>query len=193
MDPSKRCRATSNRTGEQCARARVPGSTVCSTHGGSTPQVRAAAERRVQEQQAVEVARRRVSADDLARFSDPISALEFCVGYSHALAVRLAGLVDELPDDRLRYTAKNGEHLRGEVVAAQKALDQLRAVSVDALKLGIDARRPRMQQETADLLDHALNLALQEAGIGWDRMEAARKMFGKHMNQLITERRAASQ
>jgi hypothetical protein len=87
-----------------------------------------------------------MSAHDLARFSDPISALEFAVGYSHALAARLAELVDALPDDRLRYQAKNGEHIRSEVTAMRKALDQVRLVSVDALKLGIDARRPRMQQ-----------------------------------------------
>jgi hypothetical protein len=126
MDPSKQCVAMAKRTGRRCERPRVPGTTVCRLHGGAAPQARAAGQRRVQEAGALEAARRRMSADDLARFSDPVAALEFAVGYSHALAVRLGALVDEIPDSRLRYENKTGEHLRGEVTAMQKALDTLR-------------------------------------------------------------------
>ena len=41
MDESKRCTATSKRTGQRCGLARIPGTTVCTKHGGAAPQVRA--------------------------------------------------------------------------------------------------------------------------------------------------------
>src|SRR2546423_13437131 len=50
MDESKRCTATSKRTGRRCGLARIPGTTVCAKHGGAAPQVRAAAARRGAEQ-----------------------------------------------------------------------------------------------------------------------------------------------
>jgi hypothetical protein len=63
----------------------------------------------------------------------------------------------------------------------QKALDTLRGAAVDALKLGIDARRAQIQQETVDKLDRALALALTEAGVGYDRIGDARRLFAERL------------
>lgn len=46
MDP-RRCHATSKQSGEQCKRWAIPGGTVCAMHGGKTPQVARAAQRRL--------------------------------------------------------------------------------------------------------------------------------------------------
>jgi len=43
------CTAKSSRTGQRCRKAAIRGGTVCLTHGGSAPQVREAARRRLQE------------------------------------------------------------------------------------------------------------------------------------------------
>lgn len=40
------CSARSKRSGERCRRRTAPGATVCATHGGSAPQVKAKAEQR---------------------------------------------------------------------------------------------------------------------------------------------------
>lgn len=45
---SRRCRAT-NSKGEPCKKWAIVGGTVCDTHGGSSPQVRAAAMTRIQQ------------------------------------------------------------------------------------------------------------------------------------------------
>jgi hypothetical protein len=130
MDDARRCTAT-NRRGERCGKWAIRGGTVCLAHGGAAGQVRDAAARRVQEQRAMEVAQRTVPRMDLSRYSDPVRALEFAVSYSHALAERLAGLVEQIPDRELAC--------RGEVVAAMKALADLRAAAVDSLRIGLDA------------------------------------------------------
>lgn len=46
-DPSRRCTATSSRTGERCKRQAILGGTVCASHGGRAPQVQRAAARRL--------------------------------------------------------------------------------------------------------------------------------------------------
>lgn len=48
----KRCTATAKRSGERCQRAAIPGGKVCIKHGGTAPQVKAAAERRLAEARA---------------------------------------------------------------------------------------------------------------------------------------------
>lgn len=54
----EQCTAKSTRTGQRCQRAPIKGSTVCPTHGGRAPNVKAAAKRRIAEQKlAAEVVR----------------------------------------------------------------------------------------------------------------------------------------
>src|SRR5712691_8054800 len=107
-----RCTATVRSTGERCKRRPHPGAVVCVMHGAAAPQVKDAAARRVQEAKALALAKRSVGEVDLAQFSDPFEALEFAVSYSHALALRLAKIVEALPDADLRYRGKIGEQLR---------------------------------------------------------------------------------
>lgn len=44
---NRRCSARSSRTGERCRRPPIQGGTVCPSHGGSAPQVRAKAGERL--------------------------------------------------------------------------------------------------------------------------------------------------
>jgi hypothetical protein len=139
---------------------------VCRAHGAGAPQVRAAAERRLQEQQAAEAARRTVGSVDLSQYADPYDALEWAMSYSYALAARLAALVEAIPDDQLRYRGKIGEQLRGEITAVQTALRDLRQGATDAAKLGLAERRVAIREQTADMLMRALDLTLAKAGLG---------------------------
>jgi hypothetical protein len=47
LRPAVRCRAHSARTGKPCAKFAIKGGAVCTTHGGSAPQVIRAAQRRL--------------------------------------------------------------------------------------------------------------------------------------------------
>lgn len=46
---SQRCGAHSKRTRKRCGQWAIPGGTVCKWHGGGAPQVKAAAEKRLEE------------------------------------------------------------------------------------------------------------------------------------------------
>jgi hypothetical protein len=56
MHGPNRCTATAKGTGERCRRAAIRGGTVCVKHGGSSPPVRAAANRRLEEREAATAA-----------------------------------------------------------------------------------------------------------------------------------------
>ena len=125
MDESKRCTATAKRTGERCTRARVPGSTVCALHGAKAPQVRDAAERRVAESQAREVAAR-VDVDPAKFDGNPFAALRDLLRRDQIELERFARLVGRLSDDELVYTNRSGtEQIRAALLAYRDERDAL--------------------------------------------------------------------
>lgn len=73
--PPLRCKATVKRTGQQCRRYVIVGATVCRSHGGVAPQVRAAAERRVTLAERLKTAPRRQTwevLEDTAHIADAL-------------------------------------------------------------------------------------------------------------------------
>ncbi len=118
---------------------------------------------------------------DLSRYADPVAGLEYAVSASYALAERLTQIAGGIPDGELVWRNKSGEHLRGELTAAQKALADLRAASDAALKIGLDARRISITEQTADMLDKALDASLTACGIGWDGRAKARQVLREHL------------
>ena len=108
MDPGKRCRAILDTTGEQCKKARIPGGTVCATHGGSIGRVRDAADRREQERRAREVA----ASIEVPDFDgNPFEAITDALRRAQALVYRLGVLVEGLADGSLRYQGRAGEQI----------------------------------------------------------------------------------
>lgn len=185
--PRAKCTAHSKRTGKPCGHYPVPGATVCKWHGGAAPQVIAAAERRLQEQraaEAVEAARKRIGGIDLSQYADPLDALEFALSYTHALAQRPAKAVEALPDDQLRYQGRISEQLRGEVIAAQTALRDLRQGAVDAAKLGLAERRVAIREQTAVMLERALDATLAKAGLDLNAQASARETFRANLKVI---------
>jgi hypothetical protein len=181
-DGERRCSAH-NRSGEQCRKWAIKGGSVCGTHGGSTPQVKDAAVRRVQEARALELAGRVAPGTDLTAYGDPLDALEHVLAMSHYMAVRLTSIVERLPDSDLAYRGRLGEQLRGEVTACQKALADLGRIAAESVKLGLDARRQRLTDNQVDLVVHALTVALEASGLGLEGQDAARKVLARELGR----------
>jgi hypothetical protein len=125
MDDSKRCTATSHRTGKRCGLARIPGTTVCATHGGKAPQVKEAAAARVADAEARELARK--MDVDVAQFDgNPFEALGNLLARDQAEMERFARLAARLEDDQLTYTTRGGvEQLRAVLSAYQSERDAM--------------------------------------------------------------------
>lgn len=143
----RRCHAKSKRSGEQCKRHPVPGLSVCSIHGGKSPQAREAAERRLKERGA-EAMLRSVWEIDAAAVTDPIDALQRLSGQlQHTVNVLGARLdVDSLDS----VTA----------MAWTKTMRELRQALADMARLGIAERHVEIEQERAQLVTAAFRAAL---------------------------------
>jgi hypothetical protein len=89
----RRCRATSKRSGERCKRYASPGGRVCVIHGGATPAVRAAAQRRLAEREAAALLE--VLWDPNAEpITNPVEALQALAGRLRHAANVLGARVD---------------------------------------------------------------------------------------------------
>ncbi|PYG00178.1 hypothetical protein SAMN05216184_104117 [Georgenia satyanarayanai] len=89
---AQQCSATAKSTGQQCARQAIAGGTVCRVHGGATQRARAAAARRVAEQQALAA----VTTLGLPRDISPTEALLEEVRWTAGHVQWLRGKVQEL-------------------------------------------------------------------------------------------------
>ena len=133
MDDSKQCTATANRTGKRCTRARMPGATVCSKHGGSIGRVKEAAQRRADETNARELAAR--VAVDLAQFDgNPFAALRDLLAPRSGRTRTLRPAGDRLSDDQLVYMTRSGsEQIRAALTGPTGRRDSLgRQARLDA-------------------------------------------------------------
>lgn len=156
-DPG-RCTGHNSR-GLPCGNRPIRGGSVCSTHGGSAPQVRDAAERRQLEAAAEATINAMLwpglrSAEPV---KDPVASLE-----------RLAGALEQLVDQAgarvaaLQHVAggKDLTSLRAEVTLLERALGHLRAVLVDMARLGIAERQIQVDQALAEVIVGAFRAAL---------------------------------
>lgn len=161
---AEQCGANARSSGKPCTQPVVAGATRCRFHGGSAPQVKAAAERRLQEARAVQA----VAAFGLPREVDPRDALLEEV-------YRTAGAVDWLhrqvqalqPDDVIWGKAEEVEKEAGEfpgkdtthkaavhvwVELWQKERLHLVRVCKEAISAGIEERKVRLAEQQGAML-----------------------------------------
>lgn len=125
----------------QCRSNKLTDQDVCAFHGGRSPQARAAAQTRGLEREA----RKTLGRLSWSPISDPLSELQDLAGKAKAWLVLLEEHVADL--ERLRYSsAEGGEHIRGEIVLFERAIDQLRRLLVDMARLDIDQRLMRITE-----------------------------------------------
>lgn len=127
--PKKRTRApvrvtcsATKRNGKPCGLPPIKGGTVCHKHGGSAPQVRAAANRRLIEMviPAMKELHKIIDREDVAD-ADKLRAIQMVLnrtGYSERQTIDI-GLREETPFDRLSkgsaFTILRGEDMRKEL------------------------------------------------------------------------------
>src|SRR2546430_3886475 len=164
MDESKRCTATSKRTGQRCGLARIPGTTVCAKHGGAAPQVRAAAARRVAEQKVRKLAMK-LDVDPQDVSTDPMTLLSSMIHSGAIMMERFSRLVDRCEDGQSPvYTARSGvRQVRPEFAALRAERESLGRHLELWLKVSLAQAQLSRDQEkvqTIDLVATALTTAV---------------------------------
>lgn len=160
LDDSRRCTAKSKQSGERCKRAAIVGGTVCAMHGGKSPVVAAAAERRVVEQQA----RRVLGAvwdPDAAPVTDPIAALRALSGRLEHAADVLGGMLGGDQEPCGACGRADVDLDSPPAVAWTRVLRELRQALEGMARLGIEERQIQLEQERAQLVVGAFLAALE--------------------------------
>jgi hypothetical protein len=173
--PVPKCGGT-NRQGDPCGNPAGKGtdhygSGNCSSHCGSTPTGKAAA--------LNERAERFLYQRDAAPVTDPLSALQRLAGRAAAWEDIIGDKVNELHS--LRYSTEGGEQLRSEIVVMERAMDRLGKLLVDIAKLNIEERLAGIRKQTLDMLERALDAALEASGTGLDGKQKARDAFRRNI------------
>ena len=169
-----RCSAK-RRNGEGCGAWAVKGATVCRMHGGSSPQARAAAARRVQEEKAAKAAQRLAQPIE----TDPSQALLDLVSSAAGEVAYWRNRVDEIQDrDEKRLTSgltkiTEGKDRGGvttlrtvETVAAIEyrmwvdAQERLARYATAALRAGVEERRVRLAEDQGALVAQVIRRIL---------------------------------
>jgi len=155
----------------------VAGLDVCRKHGGKTlEELRADGRTAALERQAAAL----LYKHDAAPVTNPLEALQALAGRALALEQVIGEKVNELRS--LRYeTEGGGEQIRGELQVLERAMDRCGRMLTDIAKLGIEERLAVIRQKTADMLERALDAALEKAGVGLDKQAEARETFRRNL------------
>ena len=117
---------------------------------------------------------------DAPPVANPLEALQSLAGRALALEEFIGEKVNELR--HVRYeTEAGGEQLRAEVAVLERAMDRCGKLLVDLAKLNIEERLAGIRKQTADMLERALNAALEQAGVSLDKQAAARETFRRNL------------
>lgn len=147
-----------NARGLPCGNRPIRGGRVCSTHGGSAPQVKAAAEQRELEANAdAEVRKLWVGLDQAQPVKDPIASLERLAGALESAVDVVGSKVNDL-SHLAGGTGLTG--MRGEVVLLERLLGQLRQALDAMARLGIAERHVQLEQERAQMVTSAFLAAI---------------------------------
>lgn len=190
-DPSidRHCTARKS-NGDPCKRWAVKGATVCPSHGGRAPQVKAAAERRL----ADERARLAATTLGLPRDIDPYQALleevHRAAGVVGWLSIQVAEL-EQSDVTSLSVVTNKGDLVTVDGVNAWVRLygeerDRLVRASRAAIDAGVSERLVRLEEVKGRMMAEVLQRVFDDADLGLSQgqREAARLVAARHLRAL---------
>lgn len=177
-DPRK-C-AAHRSDGVLCEKWAVKGMRVCRTHGGASPQARAAAELRLLEGEARTLFEKVVP--EIVPLDNPLEAYRMFAGRVMAWLTLMEQLLADLESPRYRGAA--AEQIRGEVLLYERAMDRANTVLGTYAKLGIDERLVRISERQAEILVSALKAGLNAAGVTPAQRELAHAEIARQLRSV---------
>ena len=196
---SQRCSGHSTRDGRPCGRWANRGGTVCTSHGGAAPQVRAANRRTVEAATAAKA----IATYGLPVDIDPHDALMEEIARTAGHVRWLAGVVQAMDSEALVWGKTGTEQRRGGpggdyallsstaqpsvwVSLYQAERTHLVAVCRAAIGAGIAERQVRLAEAQGALIAAVIRSMIEdpELGLGPDQQEVARKVASRHLRVL---------
>ena len=160
----RRCTALAKSTGQRCRSNPIKGGTVCIKHGGAAPQVRAKANRRLQEAEAALAVQALGGRRDITPTEALLEEVQWTAGHVAWLRAR----VQELEPEELTWGETKSidgvttEEARPSVWYALylKEREHLVTVTTAALRAGVEERRVQLAEHQGSLLASAITRIL---------------------------------
>lgn len=159
---AKLCKARRS-DGEPCKRPPIRGGRVCASHGGRAPAVRAAADRRLAEQEATREVARLTDARGPLTLPDVYREMLTTAGDAVAWQSILRERVGSLDD--YSSTAMGAEQVRADVVLFERAMDRTAKVLELVARLDLDARISNIVQRDVEILVGIVKRARDSVGL----------------------------
>lgn len=148
----RQCTATAKSTGDRCQKPPIRGGSVCGSHGGGAPAVRAAAAKRVQEAEAAALVGS-IWNPDAAPVMNPVEALQKLAGQLQHAADTLGARLDVVDLDGPA------------AIAWAKVLRELRQSLEGMERLGLQQKSVALSEQTGALLAWAVRTILDRLDV----------------------------
>lgn len=194
-DWERRCSAK-NSAGKPCRARPIAGSTVCWTHGGAAPQVKAAAARRLSEAKAERILRSYGQKIDI----NPVEALLEEIRWTAGHVAWLRERVQELEQQQLTWGRTtevdkgSGEFPGVDTTQAavpnvwldlyQRERKHLVDVCKAAIGAGIEERRVRLAEQQGDMIVVVLQGILAELMLTADQQALVPEVASRHLRAI---------
>lgn len=195
MDDNRRCTATSQQSGSRCKKAAIRGGTVCQSHGGGAPAVKAAAAARLTRT----AAENQVATLGLPVDIEPQRALLDEVHRAAGAVAWIAGIVAGLDEESVTFGVSKvveggpggGSTERRAAVNVWVQLygeerDRLTRAAKLAIDAGVSERLVTIEEEKGALLALLLNSIIDDpaTGLGDSQRTALRSTAARHLRAV---------
>lgn len=189
MEPAEKRKCSGRRTnGEECRKPPMKGQRVCATHGGSSPQAKAAAERRIQTAKAAGA----VETFGLPREVDPRDALLEEVYRSAGAVDWLTSKVRELQSEdvvwgKAEESADDVKYKAGVNVWVQLLSSErkhLVEVCKTAVAAGLEERRVRLAESQGAMLAGVIRQILGDLELSPEQQAKVPEVVPRHLRAI---------
>lgn len=171
------------KTGDRCKRRPIKGGTVCYTHGGAAPQVKAAAARRVAAQAIEAKAAKDVAYEGLEPVVDPLGELGKLASAANAMMLSLGAQVNALPELEV-MDMKSQPHVRVVMELYERAMDRSHKFLDSLVKHGYMERQMQLAETEAMLVAGVLRRVIQGMGLTPEQVLEANKLMSEEFRRL---------
>lgn len=163
-DGKRRCKAKSKNSGKQCRRYAIEGGTVCPTHGGSAPHVKAAAARRLEAARLEADATAALAWLGEKAITDPLDELGRLATESRALTTALGARVNALRGIT-EYDLKDSPSIKAELQLYERAMDRTHRMLDSLIKAGYMERQMKIAEDEATIISGIMRRVFQQVGM----------------------------
>lgn len=182
---SRRCTAKSKTTQKRCGRYAIPGGNVCATHGGNSPVVREAGERRARAVEIQRGANATLAHLGIEPLDNPLDELGKLTAEARALTTALGARVNAL-NDLADYDDKRAPHIRVEVEMYERALDRTHRMLDSLVKHGYMERQIKIQEGEAAIVSGIIRRVIAGLGLTKEQQDRAMRDLAEEFRQIDT-------